>query len=730
MKQFNLQYTLILLWLCGASATALAEGFDWFQQITEQNGNVTLERMADHDDAIYLAGNSFKDGERRKGVLLKYSKAGTELWRRNLPVSSASTDITDLEVNQHGVYVAGHTGSRVTTNFIRKYNHDGSIGWTYTEARPSEGNLSIALDDEGINFLRKVRDELQIAVSRLDLDGNLLWSQKPEGVSGLAILATHDQIYLVTSAHRTYSIATYVYDTQGNKLFEFPIPDQDAVRDLTYYDGHLYSRGTSRFSKFDLAGNLVWMSPLHQTPTQHNGLAVREDGIYLSGHNFDPSYTHSELGMHLTHYDLDGNLQERWFLPGSDLSPTSVVVAADHIFVGGTRQSESLYEGFLGQFSTDALLPSVQIRSLNDANLDGYQDLALLKHNYGAGKVIATVKSVGAPSSLAHEVTFDTALRPIDFLALPDINGNSASELAVLSRVDSTAEIRDSLTGEKLSQLQFNRNFTPLRLMTMTDQNSNGAPELAVLETHKSTKWVRVEIRDSITAQLLNSVSFNSTYTPKDLVQVQDLDGDNRPELGVLSTNENNLTSKLEIRNLNGTLIKNLWLGENYDSIAALPLPPLTDGSTIEATALAALQAKPDGDRVRMKIAHQITGGVVRTVNFDRQFAPIKAIALNDINANGTLELALLGRNSMASTNKVEIRDSLNGTLVKNIWPRKDLIPEDMIAIPDINGNLSAEIGILLRSSYDVDTHKYSVLVRDAATGDNIDQVEFVFRGF
>lgn len=99
----------------------------------------------------------------------------------------------------------------------------------------------------------------------------------------------------------------------------------------------------------------------------------------------------------------------------------------------------------------------------------------------------------------------------------------------------------------------------------------------------------------------------------------------------------------------------------------------------------------------------------------------IKVIVLNDINVNGMLELVLFGRNLMVFMNKVEIRDLLNGMLVKNIWLWKDFILEDMIVIFDINGNFSVEIGIFLCSFYDVDIYKYFVFVWDVVIGDNID---------
>jgi exo-beta-1,3-glucanase (GH17 family) len=137
-----------------------------------------------------------------------------------------------------------------------------------------------------------------------------------------------------------------------------------------------------------------------------------------------------------------------------------------------------------------------------------------------------------------------------------DLNSNGVEEVALLrhdlDRGMTVVHLRDGETGNPIKTLRFLKaGWTPAAIAALADLNSNGFPELAVLGTNENTGDVQVEIRDSQTGDLINRISFDARFTPKELV----VRGDN--QIAVMGTDSSRGLSQLEVRNpLNGALVK------------------------------------------------------------------------------------------------------------------------------------------------------------------------------
>ena len=97
-------------------------------------------------------------------------------------------------------------------------------------------------------------------------------------------------------------------------------------------------------------------------------------------------------------------------------------------------------------------------------------------------------------------------------LAIPDINGNGASELVVFGlRFDGRnqkAVIKDSRTGAQLGELWFDRQFPGVAFADCGDINGNGTHELALLGERASDQSRKVIIKDSGTGAQVAQVWF------------------------------------------------------------------------------------------------------------------------------------------------------------------------------------------------------------------------------
>jgi hypothetical protein len=134
------------------------------------------------------------------------------------------------------------------------------------------------------------------------------------------------------------------------------------------------------------------------------------------------------------------------------------------------------------------------------------------------------------------------------------------------------------------------------------DQNGNGTYELGVVSELPNKGGVFLEVRDpnGDSDKPMFRVSFNPNFSPKDVALVQDLDGDDRPEIALLSVNDSKGQSKVEIRSLDGNLIKNLWPGNSHKAEFFVE-PQLDDRfAPVPAAELAVVQVKAEGKGVRV----------------------------------------------------------------------------------------------------------------------------------
>jgi hypothetical protein len=94
---------------------------------------------------------------------------------------------------------------------------------------------------------------------------------------------------------------------------------------------------------------------------------------------------------------------------------------------------------------------------------------------------------------------------------------------------------------------------------------------------------------------------------------------------------------------------------------------------------------------------------------------PLDLAVLPDRNVNGSPELAILGSGPTA----VELIDSSTGEKFGRFGFPEGFTPRQVLALPDLNGNSSAEIGVVLTKADDVDR----VVIKDSLTKDWIQAV-------
>jgi len=357
------------------------------------------------------------------------------------------------------------------------------------------------------------------------------------------------------------------------------------------------------------------------------------------------------------------------------------------------------------------------LAGLGDLTGNGSQHLAVLFADAAAGAVTARIKNAATGTQIQTFV-FDQAYAPLDLAVVPDQNGNGAPELALLgwratdSRVQ--VELRDTLTGERLTAVAFNPAFAPQRLAVLPDRNGNGAVELAVLGIKAGNGAIAAEIKDAATGAGLAQVFFAKTFRPVDFAAVADANGNGAAELAVLGVNAAG-QPRVELRDSSSAaLVKVLWSPNWTTPLNLAELPDANGNGTPEMAVLGQGRSS-----VLVKTADTGTGDQLGFVYYNPNFTPRQVAALPDLNANGVAELAVLSRDA-AGQLKTELRDAVSGVLVRNLW-FDHLAPLDLAVLPDLNGNGSPEIAVLGVPAAGV----AQVLIKDSATQAVVSRLDF-----
>ena len=251
-------------------------------------------------------------------------------------------------------------------------------------------------------------------------------------------------------------------------------------------------------------------------------------------------------------------------------------------------------------------------------------------------------------------------------LSLGDIDHDTNPELAVVS-YDATlkksrATVRNAKTGLLISQIAFNGQYTPVKANTINDLNNNGASEIAVLGVRDSDQAVQVEVRDSLSGVKIRAVPFPATWLPLDLGIVRNVKGPGTAALAVLQQS---------------------------------------------ATAL------------RVQLTDAKSGAQLRTIPFSSGYDGVDLVVLGDLNGNQTKDLAvLLDNTDPKGADKVEIRDSGNGQLIRSISYGSGAKPKQLASVVDANGNGFAELAVLRDNTA-------RVAVKDAQTGLAVNTLDY-----
>jgi len=674
-----------------------------------------------NDSGIYVAGRvvGAMPGQSAIGLAdafaVRYGFDGNPIWIRQFGTPDGEAAF-GIAVSKHGLYIAGGPAvpyrfepAEARTAFLRKYSIAGDFDWQRLDSDPGYESygFAVATSDTDV-FLAGTRNGARLAyVSRFTSEGRTVWTHERtddnpfsfDVARSVAVSASGDAVYFGGYANAT----SWGNTSTGNWQSDGP--------------------ATAFVEKLSGDGVLLWhRSPVSKSPGQIIGTTLRNEELYVSGFGSILDATGTEIGQRLIVEKLGATGARLWkrrfsvnrFDQGKAVATlgSSVIVAGESSpeRSGNASQTRTLVSRL-----TDPAAPETRYRlsDLGDINDNGAADIGIFI-NESPTTFIVKDTATGATINQFHST--DSA-RTVAVSTVADVNRNEAPEVLWLRDYPIRIEGRDSLTGEFIQDFSFDGDYQALDMAVIYGPGPGRSPGIAILENGS----MRVERRELLTGDLIGFNYFDPRFVGKRIFVQPDQNGNGAQELAaLLLDNPGEGSDKLEVRDsLTNELLRQIWLGNSFTARDAVRLP----GSSVSGESeIAVLREQTSSGSVNIIVANTASGASRPQIAYNPGYAPIALLALSDMNGNDSVELGVLGVHRSDGSVRLEIRDSQTRRYVRSVYFGKQFVPLDVIALKDMNGNGVDEVAVLGRRDRD---GLFRVTISDARLNRTLQVINF-----
>jgi len=596
-----------------------------------------------------------------------------------------------------GIYVTGHQGAlpgqiqdpSVASGFLRKYDPSGNEAWVreFAYGTSSTTPFAIAVDDTGV-YVGGSSGGTGAFVQKYTHSGQPEWTHFFASTNG----ATKMVIGWALAVH-----PTGIYMAGESTLV---------------CDAQFECFSNALVSRLDLAGNELWVRIAGQPfvdslgvkrDATGKGIAVDATGVYVTG----------ALGTaDMRRFDFNGNPTGN-FGTGT-IWGAGVTLDGSGVYVAGLPCPPCQFEGSIRKFHrngtvhwTRELPEDVDQANAIASDGDNVYVTGMVYHNFPEGPINAYVFKHNAEGQLVSSDEFGAEPGSDDGYGI----AVDASGVYVTGQTTGAFPDHASTPNGDTFVIKRNDNVAPqVRAFSLGDINHDGRPELALVghdpDTQTAVNWV--VIKDAKSRTTVRTYEVADARAAAHVTAVPDFSGNEAPEIALLSGSSHRAYVH---DSLSGTLLRSVAFATDFASLRVATVP---DQNGNGAPELAVLEAS--GSAAQVEIRDAKGGAFIRLVSLapPQSLEPRDLAILSDINQNGAPELAVLAHSAVAGNpDKVAIRDSMTGQLIRNVSFGTGGDPQQLIIVPDINGNGANELAVRREGSG-------RIVIKDSMTGLNV----------
>jgi gliding motility-associated-like protein len=295
--------------------------------------------------------------------------------------------------------------------------------------------------------------------------------------------------------------------------------------------------------------------------------------------------------------------------------------------------------------------------AIGDLDGDGKADIAVVNSNSNTVSVYRNVAVTGSVSlsSFASKVDFATGSNP-QSITIGDLDGDGKADLAIVNANSNTLSVykntstSGALTASSfLGKVDFITGEFP-KSVAIGDLDGDGKPDLAVANANGNTISIykNIAISGAITTSSFAAKSDFATGTQPYHIAIADIDGDKKPDLGVVNNNSNTVSIYLNTSTL-GTIATNSFAGKVDFATGNKPMGLVIADLNGDGKADLAV-ANQDSNTLSIyqntSTSGSITNGSFATkVDFASAAQP-SGLAIGDLTGDGKPDLVLVTANS------------------------------------------------------------------------------------
>lgn len=319
----------------------------------------------------------------------------------------------------------------------------------------------------------------------------------------------------------------------------------------------------------------------------------------------------------LTSLNFGSELLPQFFSRAPDINANG----HDELVMLGRNPTTGAIDAQVRDSSTGALLTTASYATdflpwlftiVPDFNGSGGAELTVLGVRPSDGRVRAELRDSVSGASVGT-VTFSSQFLPYAIASTDDTSGNSIPELALLglrSNGLARVQVKDASTNGQLNNISYGRTFRPRGMAILDDFSGNSEQEIAVLTEKEDTVSVRADIRDILTGNRVSLTRFTAGLEPGLFGSISDTDSNSVPQLFVVQRIAG--SARIEVRDASTNSREFIGLNNNFAVLAALPSLDTAAGAETEIDVLSVR----DGNTFRCWMYDAVTQGLVNHISF------------------------------------------------------------------------------------------------------------------
>jgi hypothetical protein len=310
----------------------------------------------------------------------------------------------------------------------------------------------------------------------------------------------------------------------------------------------------------------------------------------------------------------------------------------------------------------------------------------------------------------SFDLSWQGAYSQVSIYALPDMNGNGSKEIGLFGiRSDDGNEgkpqlfIKDSLTGSRVSVLNWVANWSDTSIVVLPDMSGDGISDIALQGIFKEGQRPQLLVRDGLSNASINTFSMPSLWENPTYFSFSDVNTDGTHEVALFGKNRKN--GKPQVRIIDGILpsekfssynFPNNWSDTRWINIADFNGDGTDDWGLLG-------KAITDG-RLQLIVKDGLSPRGVLSIYAWPDLTNTVFGRMTDITEDGLDEFALGGFSVSRNRWILQIKDGQDrSTLLHNVsWANK-WSDTSLHILSDIDGDGIKDLALLgMRSNYEL----------------------------